>query len=181
MGAPTDTFSASLPTSSDAGALAEIDKLVSGVARRERQAVERDEQALEARHEFLDEFTTTCQRQVRPAMETVLRQLHRSGGGGLIEEHKGGEARVRTPRLTLWMSLDGDIVGGPHADRNPYLQLDADAGGRDVKITEGDMWRGDRRSSCLGSSGHKGVWQLAEVTGERVTRELVDILRLAAR
>lgn len=85
-------------------------------------------------------------------------------------------------RRTFWMSLEGDIVGGPHADRNPHLQLDADAGRRDVKTTEVDKWcDGDRGFSCLGSSGPKGVWQLAEVTAERVTRELVDILRVAAR
>ncbi|MGI8753959.1 MAG: hypothetical protein ACR2MN_16925 [Acidimicrobiales bacterium] len=187
MGTPASTSSGSLaPTSADAfeaqearnagGPLAEIDEIVAGVSQRDRQATERGMHEMEVQREFLDEFTTTCRREIRPAMESVLRQLHRSGGGGLIEEHNGGETRIRTPRLTLWMSLEGDIVGGPRPDRDPYLQLDADAAQRDVKITEGDMWRG----AGAGHSGPTAVWQLSDITAERITQELADIVRRAA-
>lgn len=71
---------------------------------------------------------------------------------GLIEEHHGGEPRVSSPRLTLWMSLQGAIDGTPRQDRNPYLQLDADVAGKVIRLTEGDSWRGSGASHS-GSAG----------------------------
>ncbi len=109
-------------------------------------------------------------------MEAVLRQLEHSGGAGIIEEHGAGEARVRYPRLMLWMSLEGDIDGIPRYDRNPYIQFDADHVKREVQVSEGDMWLG----SGGNRSGPVGVWQLSELTSDRVTQELLTIVRRSA-
>ena len=79
-------------------------------------------------------------------MEAVLDRLRQYGGDGLIVEHPGGEARVSTPRLTLWMSLQGEISGAPRLDRHPYLQLDADVENRMIRLTEGDGWQEWRSS-----------------------------------
>jgi hypothetical protein len=37
------------------------------------------------------------------------------------------------------MSLKGEIVGEPHLDRCPYLQLEADLETLKVQVDEGDM------------------------------------------
>jgi hypothetical protein len=36
------------------------------------------------------------------------------------------------------MSLQGAIIEGPRSDRHPYLQLDADADIRTIRLTEGE-------------------------------------------
>jgi len=157
--------------------LSEIDVILAGVAAKDRESVARSAHEHDVREEFLHEFQLRCEREVRPAMEAVLARLRSSGGGGLIEEHPGGEARVSTPRLTLWMSLEGPLVGNPRPDRDPYLQLDADVNAREVQLSEGDMWQG----AGGGHSGRMGEWQLSELTGARVSEELLGILRRAAQ
>lgn len=69
------------------------------------------------------------------------------------------------------MSLEGDIVDEPRADREPYLQLEADIGGRRVQVSEGDMWRGAGGKR----SGRTGEWQLSELAHDRVVQELLEI------
>jgi hypothetical protein len=152
--------------------LAEIDSLLEDLSRRDLQYAAGAASALDARQVFLTDFVTRCEQEARPAMTAVLERLQRDGGGGLIEEHPGGEARFTTPRLTLWMSLQGQIVGSPRQDRHPYLQLEADAEEREVRVSEGDMWRGRD-----GHSGRMGSWQLDEITRERTTGELLAIIR----
>jgi hypothetical protein len=88
-------------------------------------------------------------------MAAVLERLCQLGGARLIEEHPGGEARFRNPRLALWMSLKGDIVGEPHLDRYPYLLLEADVEALKVQVDEGDMRRG-AGSNSTGSSRDLG-------------------------
>ena len=109
-------------------------------------------------------------------MEAVLDRLRQYGGDGLIEEHPGGEARVSTPRLTLWMSLQGEISGAPRLDRHPYLQLDADVDNRMIRLTEGDNWQGGG-AAHLGSTG---TWKPADVTRALVIEELLAIVRRSA-
>jgi hypothetical protein len=109
-------------------------------------------------------------------MFAVLARLRELGGDGQIEEHPGGEARFRNPRLTLWMSLNGPIVGEPRLDRYPYLQLEADVERRQVQVDEGDMWRGVGGHS----SGRVATWGTADLTKQRVTEELLAIARRAA-
>ena len=110
-------------------------------------------------------------------MAAVLERLCQLGGARLIEEHPGGEARFRNPRLALWMSLKGEIVGEPHLDRYPYLQLEADVEALKVQVDEGDMWRGAGGNS----TGRAGTWEMADLTRRRVTEELLAVAQRAAQ
>lgn len=157
--------------------LAGIGEIVAALKQRDLVSAESAAQVLEGREAFFDEFRATCERVVRPAMQAVLDRLRQEGGDGLIEEHPGGEARVSTPRLTLWMSLQGPMEGVPRQDRNPYLQLDADVVDRVIRLTEGDSWRG----GGAGHSGSAGTWKPADVTGALVIGELSEIVRRSAR
>jgi hypothetical protein len=154
--------------------LAEIDTIMADLGERDRRSAADAATAADGVKGFLEAFETMCRREARPAMEAVLDRLRQRGGGGLIEEHPGGEPRVSTPRLTAWLSLQGEILGSPRPDRHPYLQLDADANERNVRVTEGDMWGGG------GHSGRMDSWSLAEVDYDRVLLELIAIIRRAA-
>jgi hypothetical protein len=173
----TQAFRTSVQASDDTGdPLGEIDEIMAGLTASSLAADERSAKVLDDRRLFVDEFKQRCTDDVRPAMEAVLDRLRRNGGGGLVEEHPGGEPRVSTPRLTAWLSPVGEITGTPRPDRLPYLQLDADVNERKVRVTEGDVWGpGDR-----GHSGSGGTWKLDDLTGATVTRELLDILRRVA-
>jgi hypothetical protein len=165
------------PTEASAGGdpLAGFDEIIELVAHEDRQLADRAGQQRAEVQAFLVAFQAACQAEVRPAMETVLDRLRRHGGGGLIEEHPGGEARYRNPCLILWMSLQGEIVGEPRPDREPYLQVEADVGRRDVQVSEGDMWRGAGGKR----SGRVGHWELSDLTRHRITDELLAIARRA--
>lgn len=158
-------------------ALADIGAVVAALKQKDAHSAESAAQVLEGRQAFFDEFREVCAAEVRPAMQAVVDRLRREGGDGLIEEHPGGEPRVSTPRLTLWMSLQGPIDGPPRQDRNPYLQLDADVVGRVIRLTEGDSWRG----GGAGRSGSAGTWNPGHVTRALVVQELLEIVRRSAR
>jgi hypothetical protein len=68
------------------------------------------------------------------------------------------------------------MEGEPRPDRYPYLQLEADVERRKVQVDEGDMWRGAGGHS----SGRAGAWDVAELTRDRITRELLAIVGRAA-
>ena len=161
----------------DSDQLAGFDVILDSVAERERRSVGRLADELKAGEDFLEAFATACRAQVRPAMEAVVQRLRQRGGGGLIEEHPGGEPRFRYPSVVLWMSLDGDIVGQPRPDREPYLQLEAHVDERKVQVYEGDRWRGGGGNL----SGPVGMWGLSEITVDRVIEELLSIARRAAQ
>jgi hypothetical protein len=156
--------------------LAGFGPIVAAVAQREQDSAHLSAQRLEAAQKFLDDFATACERQVKPAMKAVLEQLRHLGGGGLIEEHPGGEARFAKPRIGLWMSFDGEVEV-PRPDRYPYLSLEADVESQKVQVEEGDMWRGAGGNV----SGRAGTWQIPELTGERIVEELLEIAQRAAR
>ena len=149
--------------------IGQVDTVLADLAERDRSSRAAVARMVEDQRAFLSDFATACQEQVRPAMEAVLERLSSGGGGGCIEKDLGGEA----PRMTLWMSLQGDIVGAGQPGRHPYLQLDADLVRQEVRMTESDMWCG----TGGGHSDRTCVWQIAEVTRDRVTQELVAILR----
>jgi hypothetical protein len=126
--------------------------------------------------QFLADFAAACTNEVQPAMEAVLEELRKSGGGGVIEHHAGGEARFQHPGLILWMSLEGDVVGEPRPDRLPYLKLEAIVDGKEIRLSEGDMWHGGGGNR----SGRIGTWQISDLTRDRIIGELLDIARRAA-
>ena len=155
--------------------LAEIDQLIRTRRDEDEESADRAAQVLADRSEFSDEFKRVCDVQVRPAMEAVIERLRKNGGGGVIEERAEDLARNQAHRLTLWMSLSGEIVGTPRPDRHPYLQLDATVAKRVVTVSEGDMWQG--RGG--GRSGKAGEWQLSEITTALVTETILGIIRRA--
>lgn len=157
--------------------LAEIGETVAALKQRDVRSAESAAHVLEGREAFFAEFRQISEAEVRPAMQAVVDRLRREGGDGVIEAHPGGEPRVATPRMTLWMSLQGPIEGAPRQDRNPYLQLDADVTAGVVRLTEGDSW-GD---GGAGHSGAAGTWNPADITRELVMREAADIVRRSAR
>jgi hypothetical protein len=157
--------------------LAALGPIVAAVAESDRRSSELTADRLEAGQKFLENFATACETEVKPAMKAVLERLSQLGGGGLIEEHPGGEARFRNPRLGLWMSLKGEIVGEPHLDRYPYLQLEADIEALKVQVDEGDMWRGAGGNR----TGRAGTWELADLTRRRVTEELLAVAQRAGQ
>jgi hypothetical protein len=157
--------------------LAEIDQLMQNRLREEHEAAESSAKLQTDRSDFAAEFTSVCEQQVRPAMEAILERLRRNGGGGRIEERPENAGQHHTHRLTLWMSFSGEITGAPRQDRHPYLQLDADLDKRSVLVSEGDMWQGQGGSR----SGKFAEWQLVEITTDRVTEELLTIIRRAIK
>jgi len=130
----------------------------------------------QARTSFLNTFKAMCRDVARPAMQAVADQLKAAGGDGLVEEFPGGQPRVSTPRLTLWMSFKGAIVGDPRPDRHPYVQLDADVEHHTVRLSEGDMWQG----AGGGRSGSAGTWNVEEITSGVVLDEVLEVIRRAA-
>jgi len=138
------------------------------------RSVERQSDANTERARLQAEFSAVCSQRVLPAMQAFLERLRLNGGGGLVEEHDGVEGAGVAPRVRLWMSLSGEIIGRPRQDQHPYLELDFDVAQQQVNVAEGDMWKGH------GRSGPVGVWIASEITSEMVTESLIDVLRRAA-
>lgn len=156
--------------------LADFDPIVAAVAQRKSDSAHVSAERFAAGQKFLADFTTACESDVRPAMKAVLEHVRNLGGGGLVEEHPGGEARFTRPSICLWMSFDGEVEV-PRPDRYPYLSLEADVESRKVQVNEGDMWRGAGGNT----SGRAGTWDVSELTGARITKELLTIAQRAAR
>jgi hypothetical protein len=146
------------------------------VAERDCHSAEAAAARSELERRFSDDFAKTCTQEIRPAMSAVLKRLQQLGGDGIIEEHPGGEARFPRPRITLWMSLKDEIVGEPRLDRHPYLLCEADVETQKVQVDEGDMWRG----SGGNFSGRVGMWEITELTHDRILKELLSIAHRAA-
>lgn len=124
------------------------------------------------REQFLEDFRKLDESIIQPAMEATLKELRKDGGGGRIDVRQ--EDLMHRPRVTLWMSLEGEIRGVPHQDKNPYLQLDADVAHRQVAVWEGDMWMKE------GVSRDTAPFKMDEVTTESVTERILGILQRAA-
>jgi hypothetical protein len=153
--------------------LTEVDHIFEMRSQSASQSVARQSQAETEAMRLQDEFGSVCEEQILPAMQAFLERLRLNGGGGLLEERDGVGARV-SPRVRLWMSLSGELIGRPRRDQHPYLQLDFDITRKRVSVEEGDMWKGH------GTSGPAGAWILSEITGDTVTAALLGVLRRAA-
>ena len=173
---PKPVGSEDLPVSSTCSddPLDEIDEIFATRLQGRDQSVERQSQAQSERTRLQEEFATGCGEEIRSAMQAFLERLRQNGGGGLLEEREGVEGAGVAPRVRLWMSLSGEIIGRPRRDQHPYLQLDFDIIKRRVMVAEGDVWKGH------GSSGQVGTWNAPEITGDMVMRSLVGVLRRAA-
>jgi hypothetical protein len=149
-----------------------IDELVADY-RVEEQALEHAVAvAASQRTAFVEAATSALRHVVKPLFDTVASRLANDGGDGRVDV-SDSEGRHGL-RITLWMSLDGPIVGTPRQDLNPYVQLDLDAERRQVRVWEGDMWRG------LGTSRPGSPLTEHDLTEEVVLARTMEVLRRAA-
>jgi hypothetical protein len=153
--------------------ISEIDGILEHWTDRQHQFAEREAQAQAEAKRFLEGFVELSEHVIKPAMEQIIQRLRKDGGGGLIWE--GASTTTHRPRLVLWMSLQGEIIGAPRQDLNPYLQLDADVAHRWIDVWEGDMWQKQGTSRAI------APWQLNEISTKSVTERVVGILERAAR
>ena len=119
---------------------------------------------------FLKEFEDLTDTVIRPTMEMAVERLRTDGGDGLIEEHHLDA--LHKPRVTLWMSMQGEVAS-PRQDLNPFLQLDADVANRRITVWEGDMVKNQ------GTSRATSPWTPSEVTPESIMDRIVGVLRRA--
>jgi hypothetical protein len=159
------------PSSDD---LAEVDQIFEKRSGALDHAAERQSHMATEHVRLREEFSAVSAGTIRPAMESFLERLRVNGGGGLVEERSGVESAGVAPRIRLWMSLSGELIGRPRRDQHPYFQLDLDVARQQVNLDEGDMWKG------RGTSGPVGAWITSEITGAMVTESLLDVLRRAA-
>ena len=117
---------------------------------------------------FVRATTSALRHVAKPVFEAVVLRLTHDGGGGRVEE-RPPEGRHGL-RLTLWMSLDGPIVGAPRQDHHPYVQLDLDADQPEVRVWEGDMWHG------LGASRPATPLTLADLTEDVIFDRALTVL-----
>jgi hypothetical protein len=171
---PRPSSQAEHVTTSGTDLLAEVDLIFEMRSRGLDPSIERQSLADLERTRLQEEFSTVCAQEIRPAMQAFLERLQMNGGGGLLEEHEGVQGAGVAPRIRLWMSLAGELIGRPRQDQHPYLQLDFDIDLRQVNVSEGDMGKG------RGASGPFDAWMASEITGARVTEALLAVLRKAA-
>ena len=154
--------------------LAEVDQIFEMRSRTVSQSAERQSRADTEDIRLREEFASVCAGEIRPAMQAFLDRLRLNGGGGLLEEREGVAGAGVSPRVRLWMSLSGELIGRPRRDQHPYLQIDFDVTHKRVSVEEGDVWKGH------GTSGPAGAWVPSEITGDTVTKALLGVLRRAA-
>ncbi len=117
---PTPVTDASVGLGGE-GPLAEIDRLLQKRRDDQQRSSERSAQLRADRSEFSTEFAKVCNSQVHPPMErssndsaaTVVEVSSTNAPRDLSRHH--------THRLTLWMSLSGEIAGTPRQDRPPIF------------------------------------------------------------
>jgi hypothetical protein len=156
----------------DEASLVPIDDLMGLWSSRQREFTEYQAQMRTERAAFIRDASEIMRRIVHPALEDFVERLTRDGGGGHLEERPCDTHHAF--RLTLWMSLDGEVGTPAHQDGNPYLQLDVDVANRQIKVWEGDMWQ---KQGC---SRAVDPWRLDRITAQTVTDQAIAILRRAA-
>lgn len=152
-----------------------LESIVGEYVQKNHELANRKLHRAEHKDDFIVDFWAVCEREVRPAMLAVLGRLEAVGGGGLLEEHPGGEARSPDPRLRLWMSLAGHMVL-PRVHCHPYLQVAADLSGRRVRVSEGDLWCGDEGWRI----GRGRLCALGDLSRSAIIDELLDVARRAS-
>lgn len=158
------------PSTVDEDSLRQIDQIVDHWSHlRQKSAEEKAHSEVEREH-FLKAFQDTADSVIRPTMEMAIERLRNDGGDGLIEERHLDT--FHKPRVTLWMSMQGEVAS-PRQDLNPFLQLDADVANRRIGVWEGDMVENQ------GTSRATSPWALSEVTPESVMDRIVGVLRRA--
>jgi hypothetical protein len=154
--------------------LAEVDHIFAVRSQAMADSRQQQSQVDSAEIRLHEEFQSVCTDTVRPAMQAFLERLRANGGGGFLEERSGVPGAGVAPRIRLWMSLSGDLIGRPRRDQHPYLQLDFDVAQRRVSLIEGDVRRGH------GSADPVSTWITADITDAMVTESLLEVLRRAA-
>jgi hypothetical protein len=96
-----------------------IDHIVDDWTELRDEKSRKEAQAQTERQRFLDDFRKLDESMIQPAMEATLKELRKDGGGGRIDVRE--EDLMHRPRVTLWMSLEGEIKGSPHQDKYPLL------------------------------------------------------------
>jgi hypothetical protein len=157
-----------------ADALAEVDQIFEIRSRGLSHSAESQAREDIERTRLYEEFSSLSTDVIRPAMQAFLERVRMNGGGGLLEVRDGVQEAGVSPRIRLWLSLSGELIGRPRQDQHPYLQLDFDLAQQLVNVAEGDMWKGH------GASGPVGSWIVSEITDAVVTESLLGILRRAA-
>jgi hypothetical protein len=154
----------------DEDSLREIDQIVDHWSHLRQESAEEQANLKVERERFLKEFRDMTNSVIRPTMEMAVERLRTDGGDGLIEEHNSDP--LHKPRVTLWMSMQGEVAN-PRQDLNPFLQLDADVANRRIDVWEGDMVENQ------GTSRATSPWALSEVTPESIMDRIVGVLRRA--
>ena len=152
--------------------LVEVDEALRLWSRRAREFAQRQAAEQADRDQFLADFEDISERVLKPSLQAVIERLRSDGGDGILRESRSDGAHG--PRLTLWMSLEGQISSEPLQDRNPFLQLDANVALRRVDVWEGDMWQRQ------GVSQPTRPWRLSEISPATVTERIAGILGRAA-
>ena len=120
----------------DDDSLRQIDQIVGNWSHLVQESAEEQAHVEVERVQFLKEFQDLTDSVIRPTMEMAIERLRTDGGDGLIEEHHLDA--LHKPRVTLWMSMQGEVAS-PRQDLNPFLQLDADVANKRITVWEGDM------------------------------------------
>jgi hypothetical protein len=161
--------------------LAKIDRILSEHLGAVRAVSEQVSELQEGQRAFLDGFASKCDNELIPTMQAIVAHLVQNGGGGLVDYVPLGGRSSGRPTLTLWMSLDRDVIGIPSYDRLPYLELVAHAQPMKVEVSEGDIWEEGDAWVSVGSHsrGIAGAWDLRDVTADLVADRVAAILTRA--
>ena len=151
-------------------AVTEIDYLMHSWAERRTSFLTQQAAATAQRHQFIAETNELIDQVVRPTLEAIAERLRADFGRVEVLP----TTQQRPVRVTLWMSLNGEVAVPGRQDLNPYLQLDLDVPNRRFRVWEGDIWQKQ------GASRSALPWRLNEVTMDSVAERVIAILARAS-
>ena len=156
-------------TSNPEDRLATVDALLATYRDQQSAAASLRRELDAERETFVDEAHHALEYIAKPALWAIAQRLLTDGGGGMVVEQAAESKRGQ--RLTLWMSLEGQVASPPRVDRYPYLRIDVDVPGRVLTVWEGDMWNG------RGASRSAQPFTLETLTTDEVERRAIGIIR----